>query len=527
MSIFMPSTDKQYEKSLKTLCAHVNNLPIACDLPHFTDAIYAVVYELNNLFIKNPTYLQRFWKQDLPKRVESWIKNIVIYLFLKQKIQMNCVNMNDRYVFINMNSIYLNCNNEDQYYTDRFRCEAPSFVEDVFSAIQKFVKQFTRAGFLDIDQPQTFTVDIGNKRFEFLYTTNFFIEGERVCLYTDDEQALLDAVQSIDYNGIVDTVFENPVLSGKNFYDLFLLASTAQQFLLGCLQDKQLNTPLFKEALIVNQLDTRKALYFLASVITNNLPHLYGLRTLLNKPKSAEWKNYQKALIENLKKRFLAPLPFGLLQSDKEQILLSADNWHSSWGALTLMDVVSLPTYLVGDSLTPDARLPLSEISNSDYQIAAYLVYKAMPTFTYQSSDLYEPRLQITIMPPQKQKTQGVSLGINSTIEVALPPHLEKFLTADLRGSLNLWTSQMVNLGSGLTTSIGTSLDAFLDQITIAEFFTDVLGDTELSMNFSRRLGFYFWRALSKSSALSNAAMRTVIQDFLKEKMYLVDADMG
>lgn len=522
MPIFTTSTDKQYEKSLQTLCAHVNNLPIACDLPQFTDAIYAVVYELNNLFIKNPSYLQRFWQQDLPKRAESWIKNIVIYLFLKQKIQMNCVNMNNRCIFINMNSIYLNCNNEDQYYTDRFRCEAPSFVEDVFAAIQKFVKQFTRSGFLDIDKQQTFTVDVGNKRFEFLYATNFFVEGERVCLYTDDEQALLDAVQSLDYNGIVDTVFENPVLSGKNFYDLFLLASTAQQFILACLQDKQLNTPLFKEALVVNQLDPRKALYFLASVITNDLPNLYRLRCLLNKPKSSEWKNYQKTLTENLKKNFLAPLPFDVLQSDKEQVLLSSDNWHSSWAALTLMDVLCLPASLVGDSLKPDARLPLCELITNDYQIATYLVYKSLPTFACQASDMYEPRLQMTVMPTQKQKP----LGMNSTIEVALPPHLGKFLAQDLRASFNLWSGQMLTLGTGLKTTVGTSLDAFLDQITIAEFFTDVLGDTELSANFSRRLGFYFWRSLCKSPALSNAMTRTIIQNFLKQKMSLVDADM-
>lgn len=522
MSIFTPSTDKQYENALQTLCAHVNNLPISYDLPHFTDAIYKTVYTINGLFVKNPLYFQRFWQQDLPKRAESWIKNIVIYLFLKQKIQMNCVNMNNRCIFINMNSIYLDCNNEDQYYTDRFRSEAPSFVEDVFTAIQKFVKQFTRTGFLDIDKQQTFTIDVGNKRFEFLYTTNFFVEGERICLYTDDEQSLLDAIQSLDYNGIVDTVFENPVLSGKNFYDLFLLASTAGQFILGCLQDKQLNTPLFQEALTVNQLDARKALYFLASVITNDLPNLYGLRDLLNKPKSADWKNYQKVLTENLKKRFLAPLPFGLLQSDKEQTLLCSDNWHNSWAAITLMDIISLPSNLVGDSLKPDARLPMYELINSDYQIATSLVYKPLPTFACQTSYMYEPRLQLTITPTQKQKP----LGINSTIEVALPSHLEKFLAQDLRASFYLWTDQMVNLGTGLTTTIGTSLDAFLDQITIAEFFTDVLGDTELSTNFSRRLGFYFWRSLRKSPALSNAMMRTIVQSFLKEKMSLVDADM-
>lgn len=523
MSIFTPATDKQYKKCLQTLCAHVNNLPIACDLPHFTDAIYAVIYDLNNLFIENQSCFKQFWQQDLPNRAQSWIKNIAIFLFLKQEIQMNCVNMNNKCILININSIYLNCNNEDQYYTDRFNCNTPSFVEDVFTAIQKFVKQFTRAGFLDIDKRQTFTVDVKNKRFEFLYPTNFFVEGDRICLYKDDEQALLDAIQSIDYNGIVDTVFENPVLSGKNFYDLFLLASTAQQFLLGCLQDRQLSTPLFKEALTVNQLDARKALYLLASVITNDLPNLYNLRCLLNKPKSTEWKTYQKVLIENLKKRFLEPLPFGILRSDKEQVLLSSDNWHSSWAALTLMDVISLPANLVGDSLNPDARLPLGGISDSDYQISSYLTYKAAPTFSCQSSDtMYEPRLQLTIIPNQKQK----SLGINSTIEVALPPHLEKFLTQDLRSSFNLWTGQISNLATGLTTSIGSSLEAFLDQITIAEFFTDILGDSELSSNFSRRLGFYFWRSFCKSPTLSNAAIRTVIQSFLKQKMYLVDADM-
>lgn len=523
MSIFQPSIDKQYEKALQKLCAHVNNLPISYNLLNFTNAIYTVVYELNNLFIKNPQYLKIFWQQDLPKRAESWIKNIVIYLFLKQKIQMNCVSMNNRVIFININNIYLNCNNEDQYYTDRFRCEAPSFVEDVFTAIQKFVKQFTRTGFLDIDKQQTFVVDVGNKRFEFLYATNFFVEGERVCLYEDDEQALLDAIQSLDYNGVVDTVFENPVLSGKNFYDLFLLASTAQQFLLGCLQDKQLNTPLFKDALTVNQLDARKALFFLASVITNDLPNLYALRDLLNKPKSAEWKNYQQTLVENLKKHFLMPLPLGVLQSDKEQILLSSDNWHSSWAALTLMDIVSLPANLVGDVLNLDARLPLSEIGNSDYQITAYLVYKPVPTFAYQMPSMYEPMLQITVMPNKKQQL----LGIASTIEVALPPHLQKFLTQDLRVSFGLWTNQMVNLGNGLTTTMGTSLGAFLNQITIAKFFADVLGDAGLSANFSRRLGFYFWRALSKSPALSSTIIRTVIQNFLKNKLNLVDADMG
>jgi hypothetical protein len=523
MPIFKPSTDKQYKEILQKLSAHVNNLPISYVLSNFTNAIYTVVYDLNNLFIKDPQHLKTFWQQDLPKRVESWIKNIVVYLFLKQKIQMNCVKMNGRFISININSIYLNCNNEDQYYTDRFRCEAPSFVEDVFSAIQKFVKQFTRTGFLDIDKQQTFTVDIGNKSFEFLYATNFFVEGDRVCLYEDREQALLDAIQSLDYNGVVDTVFENPVLSGKNFYDLFLLASTSQQFLLACLQDKQLNTPLFKEALTVNQLDARKAFYFLASVITNDLPNLYGLRSLLNKPKSAEWKNYQQTLIENLKKRFLAPLPFGVMQSDKEQVLLSSDNWHSSWAALTLMDVVSLPANLVGDALNLDARLPLSEIGNGDYQIAAYLVYKPVPTFRREASSEYEPILQLTIVPTKKQQP----LGISSTIEVALPAHLQKFLTQDLRASFSLWTNQMVNLGAGLITTMGTSLEAFLNQITIAEFFTDVLGDTELSANFSRRIGFYFWRSLRKSPALSNAIVRTIIQDFLKKKMNLVDADMG
>lgn len=525
MAIFIPSTDKQYENALKTLCALVNNLPISYDLPHFIDSIYDVVYALNGLFVKNPSCFQRFREQDLPKRVESWMKNIVIYLFLKQKIQMNCVSMNDRCrcIFINMNSIYLDCNNEDQYYADRFRCEAPSFVEDVFAAIQEFTKQFTRAGFLDIDKQQTFTVDVRDKRFEFLYATNFFVEGERICLYTDDEQSLLDAIQSLDYNGIVDTVFENPVLSGKNFYDLFLLASTAGQFILGCLQDKQLNTPLFKEALTVNQLDARKALYFLASVITNDLPNLYGLRSLLNNPKSAEWKSYQKTLTENLKKRFLAPLSFDLIQSDKEQILLSSDNWHSNWAAPTLMDVISLPANLVGDSLKPDARLPMYELINSDYQIATYLVYKSLPTFAYQASYMYEPRLQLTITPTQKQKP----LGINSTIEVALPPHLQKFLAHDLRASFSLWTDQMVKLGAGLKTTVDTSLEAFLKQTTVAKFFTDVLGDTELSVNFSRRLGFYFWRSLCKSPALSNAMMRTIIQSFLKEKLSLIDADMG
>lgn len=522
MPIFTPSIDKQYAKILQTVCAHVNNLPISYDLPRFTDAIDTLVYQLNDFFVKNPSYLQRFRQQDLPKRVQSWIKNIVIYLFLKQKIQMNCVRMNNRCVFINMNGIYLDCNNEDQYYTDRFSCDSPGFVEDVFAAIQEFVKQFTRAGFLDVDRQQTFTVDIGNKRFEFLYATNFFVEGDRICLYTDTEQALLDAIQSLDYNGIVDTVFENPVLSGKNFYDLFLLASIAGQFLLGCLQDQQLCTPLFKEALVVNQLDARKALYFLASVITNDLPNLYALRSLLNKPNSAEWKAYQKTLIDNLKKRFLAPLPFGFLQSDKENILLSSDNWHSSWVALTLMDVVSLPANLVGASLNAGTRLPLGEIGNSDYQIATYLVYKQIPTFIGFHSDIYTPCLQMAIT-----SSKSTPLGIGSLIEMTLPPHLEKFLAQDLCGTFNLWTNQMINLGRGLTTTINTSLDAFLNQITIAEFFMNVLGDSELSINFSRRLGFYFWRSFNKSSALSNVFIRTIIQNFLKNKMFLVDTDMG
>lgn len=522
MPIFTPSTDKNYERSLKKLCAHVNNLPISYNLPQFTDAIYEVVYELNDLFITNPSCFQKFWQQDLPKRVQSWIKNVVIFLFLKQKIQMNCVNMNNRCIFINMNSIYLDCNNEDQYYTDRFRCDAPSFVEDVFSAIQKFVSQFTRTGFLDLNTQQTFTVDIGNKRFEFLYTTNFFVEGGRVCLYTDDEQALLDAIQSLDYNGIVDTVFENPVLSGKNCYDLFLLASTAQQFLLGCLRDQQLNTPLFMEALTVNQLDARKALYFLASVITNDLPNLYNLRSRLNKPKSSEWKKYQQTLITDMKTHFLAPLPFGVLQSDKEQVLLSSDNWHSSWAALSLMDIVSLPASLVGACLKPDTCLPISELISSDYEISTCLVYKPTSTFTSQALDVYEPCLQMTIEPVNKQQP----LRVCSTIEIALPPHLEKFLTKDLRSSFNLWTNQMTRLGAGLATTVGTSLEAFLNQITIAEFLTDVLDDTELKQNFSRRLGFYFWRSLRKSPALSNVATRTVVQDFLQDKMFLAPADM-
>ena len=518
-NLFLSPNDKQYEKILERLCAHVNNLPISYKLPGFTDEIYSVIYNLNNFFIKNPTYLQQFWRKDLPMRVQSWIKNIAIYLFLKQNIQMNCIRMNGKLVFININSIYMDCNNEDEYYTDRFRSQTPNFVEDVFEAILKFIAQFTRAGFLDLDQQQSFVVNIGNKRYEFLYTTNFFVDGGRICLYLDEEQALLEAIQSIDYNRIINDLFENPVLSGKNFYDLFLLASTAQQFLLGCLHDQQLHTPLFNEAVKEQRLDVRKSLYFLASVITNHLPNLYDLRRLLNQPSSSKWTNFQQELLADLKRVFLTPIAPNMLSAGKAQAL-SGDSWHDSWVSLTLMDIICLPTSLAGNILKPDSRLFLADVSDSDYQISTYLVYQSIP-LSAQISDVYQPFLQMTVT-----SSKQTALGIPSTLEIALPAHLEKFLAQDLRDTFKLWTNQMLNLGDGLTTTTNNPLKTFLSQILVGVFFTDLLGDAELNINFSRRLGFYFWKTLEKSSVLSNGFAKTIIQDFLKDKMYLADADM-
>lgn len=520
MSLFTPSANKQYENKLLMLSAHVNNLPVTYDLSNFTEAFYSIIYELNNLFIENPQFFRRFWQEDLPKCVESWIKNISIYLFLRQKIQINCVKMNNRYVFININDIYLNGNNEDKYYEERFRPETPSYVEDVFDVIQDFVKQFSRSGFLNVGGQKTVTIDRGNKCFDFIYTTNFFVEGNRICLYKDEEQALLDVIQSVDYNGIVNGIFENPVLSGKNIYDVCLLATTAQDFLLACLQDKQWDTPLFKNALIDGQLDARNSLSFLASVITNDLPNLYRIRDRLNRPNSEEWKEYKEKLTENLKERFLAPLPTSLLKEEKEDVLLSSDNWHSNWAALTLMDVMGLPANLVGESLVTDACLPLDQTSDQDYQIETYLVYKPIPTTPLQGEPSYRPIFQIKI-------TTDKPLAIASTLEAVLPTHLEKFLTQDLRTLFGLWTNQMFSLGGGLSTTDGSPLQAFLNQITVAQFFNDVLGDQELGQNFSRRLGFYFWRALCKSSVVSAPLIKTSVQNFLKEKMYLVDADMA
>jgi|GEM_PF-6891394 len=520
-TLFSSPDDKQYRKTLAMLCAHVNNLPISYNLPEFINEMYAIVLDLNNSFVKSSSYLERFWQIDLPTHVESWIKNIAIFLFLKQNIQMNCVKANGRMVFINMNNIYLSCDNEDEYYTDRFRPEAPSFVEDVFAAIQKFVAQFVRTDFLELDQQHMFAVDVGNRRYEFLYTKNFFVEGGRVCLYRDEEQALLEAVQSLDNNGIVDKIFENPILSGKNFYDLFLLALVSQEFILGCLRDQQLNTPLFQEALKENQLDIRKALYFLTSVITDHLPNLYSLRCLLNKPNSEEWKSFQQKVIVDLKKCFLSALSPDVLLPEKDHPSLYEDAWHHSWAVLTLMDVIGMPTGFVGSVLKPETCLPLTCMSDSDYQISTSLVYKSLPILTGHASDAYQPFLELSIT-----SSKQLPLGIHSTIEIALPAHLEKFLNQDLRCVFNLWTTQMLNLGQGIISTTNTSLSVFLEQIPICIFFDDVLGDKELKMNFSRRLGFYFWQNIRKSSVLLNPNVEKIIRDFLINKMSLVDTDM-
>ena len=518
-----------YRNCMNRLENHINNLPMIswwdeCDpdiasWENLEEDLGETINQLIETLLKHPKAEREFLKLKTQERLDKILKSFVIFIFMKQGIQINCVRFNRRNVFISLNNIFVKGANQDNYYRDRFLDITPSSVNHIYSAIQAFLKEcFNNAGCLTFRKEKTALITTRNgsdiRKYEFIYRPNLFLKKGLMSVFETHYQKLIKLMKLIDQNNVINDTLEAPFLSGKCFYDLFFCAHLLLEFINAVISDHQQTSQLFKGCFVGRQLDSIKAVKYLASSVLPTHKHLFMLRELFNEGNEDTQQWDEKYIQDTLGKQVLKELPFSIFNKDAMSHFLKKRDWHDSWGTLNLMDLMILPSNLVGKIIKPSTPILLLEKMAEDTTMKVSLVFKPITSILTSEEQEFEPRLILEF------KNKRKIYFFDKPIEMKLPPHLTLFFKKDLRKMFKYWVCLLLKFENKKNVE-STLLSNFLKNLKVGEFFKTCVQNDELVSNFQRRIGFYLWSEIKDNAPSINPNVLDQARKYLIENMSL------